>query len=238
MYIGFDPREVDAFAVARASMRRHLVGPIPIHGLVLSSLQGRGLYKRPTERVDGRLIDVLSRRSDYDGSISTQHAIARFLVPFIHGRGLALFADGDILVRKAADILFDQAARDPSKALWCVKHDYRPTMAVKMDSQVQTAYPRKNWSSVCLWNTAHPAHDALTIERINTVPGRDLHAFDWLADDQIGDLDLSWNWLAGESNPGIDPGLVHFTAGIPSMPGYEDAPFADEWRAELARWAA
>jgi len=36
----------------------------------------------------------------------------------------------------------------------------------------------------------------------------------------------------------IDPAIVHFTDGIPTMAGYEDCAFADEWRAELERWAA
>jgi hypothetical protein len=73
---------------------------------------------------------------------------------------------------------------------------------------------------------------------INTVPGRDLHAFKWLADEEIGELLPEWNYLIGHTvlPEGVDPKLVHFTEGIPSMPGYENAPYADEWRYELEAW--
>jgi hypothetical protein len=107
-----------------------------------------------------------------------------------------------------------------------------------MDGQIQTAYARKNWSSVCVFNCDHPANRALTVDLVNTLPGRDLHRFCWLADNEIGALDPKWNWLAGHSDAAIDPAIVHFTDGVPSMPGYEDAPFADEWFAHLKQRAA
>lgn len=242
IYIGFDPREADAFAVARETMRRHTTLPIPIYGLVLSELQAAGLYTRPTTIKTGSdgqriVIDELSVRPDYDGRISTEHANARFLLPFIHGHGLALFVDGDTLVRSNIARLFAAAEKDPSKALWCVKHDYRPATETKMDGQLQIQYSRKNWSSVFLVNCGHPANSRLTLEMVNTLPGKDLHRFCWLEDDEIGELDQSWNWLVGHSSPEIDPDLVHFTSGLPSMAGYEDVPFADEWRQALADWA-
>ena len=86
VWIGFDPREAAAFAVARHSIRQHSPKHIPVFGLVLSDLQARGLYTRPTKirtNSDGRfeMVDELSIRPDYDGRVSTQHAIARFLVP-------------------------------------------------------------------------------------------------------------------------------------------------------------
>lgn len=69
---------------------------------------------------------------------------------------------------------------------------------------------------------------------MNTWPGRDLHRFAWLLDSQIGALRPEWNWLAGWSSGHLDPAIVHYTEGYPAMPGYEAAPYADEWRAELA----
>jgi hypothetical protein len=39
-----------AFAVARASARKHLNSPTPIYGVVLDDLRRKGLYNRPTER--------------------------------------------------------------------------------------------------------------------------------------------------------------------------------------------
>lgn len=236
IWIGFDPREADAFAVARYSINRHLITPIPVRGVVLTDLRTGGLYRRPTERRNGKLIDVLSKRDDYDGAISTEFACSRFLVPRLAESGWALFMDCDVLVRTDLLQLFWQA--DPSKAVMVVKHDHQPKEAVKMDNQKQTVYPRKNWSSVILFNVDHPANKALTTELVNTVPGRDLHAFCWLQDELIGELHPRWNYLVGHSDRNIDPAIVHFTDGIPSFPGYEDVEYADEWRAMMERWAA
>ncbi len=127
---------------------------------------------------------------------------------------------------------------DRTKAVYCVKHQYKPVLGIKMDGQIQTAYARKNWSSVMAINCDHSANKALNLELVNTVPGRDLHRFCWLEDDQIGELPLEWNYLVGVSQENVDPNIIHFTLGVPDMSGYEDQPFADEWRAELIRAAA
>jgi len=232
VWIGFDPREADAFAVAKASLTRRLTQPIPVRGLVLDHLKAQGLYTRPTSRKDGRLWDEIS-----EAPMATEFACSRFLVPFLNDyQGLALFMDCDMLVRSNVVRLFDRF--DKSKAVMVVKHNHQPPEGTKMDGQVQTRYARKNWSSVMLFNCAHPSNKALTPELVNSVPGRDLHAFCWLKDDEIGSLDASWNFLVGHSDPEIVPDIVHFTDGIPTMPGYENSAYADEWHAELARWAA
>lgn len=231
VWIGFDPREADAFAVAKHSCERHMVKPVPVRGIVLDEMRRRGLYWRPTGTRDGRLWDGIS-----EAPMSTEFAISRFLTPLLAGAGWALFSDADMLFRSNVDRLFDLA--DPDKAVMVVKHRHEPEPGVKMDGQVQTRYARKNWSSVMLFNCGHPANQRLTVDLLNTVPGRDLHRFCWLEDSEIGELDQSWNWLAGHSDPEIDPDIVHFTDGVPSMAGYEDAPYGDEWRAELTRWAA
>lgn len=238
VYVGWDPREASAFAVARHSMAQHISSPIDVHSLVLSDLQDKGLYTRPHERDDaGRLIDVLSKREDYDGAISTEHANARFAVPFLAPNAdWVMFCDGDILVRADLNELFD--GLDSRYAAYCVKHDYRPAETVKMDGQRQTVYDRKNWSSVILFSPKHPSMQRLTLDHVNNAPGRVLHSLFWLDDDEIGALDPAWNWLAGHSDPAIVPKLVHFTSGVPDMPGYADAPFASEWRDALANLAA
>lgn len=245
IWIGFDGREVDAYFVARQSIARRLTMPITARPIVLSDLQESGLYQRPTkiETRDGRrrLLDLLSARADYDGSISTEFAISRFFLPWITGAAghpdgnLALFMDSDVLARGNLARLFEEAERDPGRAVYCVKHDHQPTGTVKMDGQVQTQYARKNWSSVFVMDLNHPANKALTVEALNTLPGRDLHRFCWLDDAEIGDLSPTWNYLVGHSVGVPDPQLVHFTDGVPSMPGYEHCEFAGEWRAELRR---
>ena len=234
IWIGWEPREAAAFAVARASITKHLSRPIPIHGLVLSDLREAGLYRRPTETRPGVerpvLWDVIS-----DAPMATEFSNSRFLVPHLAKRGWAMFMDCDMLVRRDLAEMFD--ALDKRHAVYCVKHVHQPKNAVKMDGQPQTKYARKNWSSVVVFNCDHPSNNALTPDIVNELPGRDLHRFCWLKDDEIGELSVEWNWLANHSDPSVDPAIVHHTDGSPCMIGYDDVPYADEWRARLNEWA-
>lgn len=228
-------REAAAYAVARESVRRHLTKRIPVHGLVLEHLQAKGLYTRPISygipHPEPQMWDVIS-----DAPMSTAFANSRFLVPHLAKSGWALFLDCDILVRADPNELFDSL--DPRYAVYCVKHDYQPKAGVKMDSQLQTTYGRKLWSSFCVFNVDHPANKALTLEMVNRLPGRDLHAFNWLADEDIGELGEEWNWIPGYSSSDIEPKACHFTEGGPWFSRYADLPFADEWRAACLEWAA
>lgn len=229
VWIGADPREVAAFAVARGSIRRKLTTPLPIKGIILKDLERDGLYTRKTEIKDGKLWDTIS-----GAPMSTEFAISRFFTPLLAKDGWALFVDCDVMARVNLNELFQLA--DPKYALMCVQHDYTPKQTTKMDGQIQTVYSRKNWSSVMLFNVDHPSNKNLTLEMLNTVPGRDLHRFCWLKDTEIGALDPKWNFLVGES-PATDAAIVHFTLGAPCMPGYESVQYADEWREELNIWA-
>jgi hypothetical protein len=103
-----------------------------------------------------------------------------------------------------------------------VKHNYIPH-ATKMDAQRNVIYARKNWSSLMLFNCAHPAIKALTPAVINNVHRDSLHGFMWLKDEHIGALPFEWNWLE------LQPKAVHFTDGTPDLPGYEAASYAPEW---------
>lgn len=236
IYIGFDPREAAAFAVTRQSVRRHVPRQWLVNGLVLSQLKASGLYNRPMlmrpSAADKPLMwDVIS-----DAPMSTEHANARFLVPHLAKTGWSLFLDGDMLARKPLSPLLE--GLDKSKAVYCVHHRHEPKSEVKMDGQAQTQYARKNWTSLIAFNCDHEANKTLTLEMVNTFPGRDLHRLCWLNDEEIGEFGPEWNFLVGHSDQSIDPAIVHFTSGTPDMPGYEDVPFADEWRAERELWAA
>lgn len=238
IFIGWDPREAAAFAVARESCRRHLTRPIPVFGLVLDDLKARGLYRRPMEMrpsaADRPIMwDVIS-----DAPQSTEHANSRWIVPYLAREGWALFCDGDMMFRSNVARLFDQL--DRKFAVYCVKHQYAPPEGVKMDGQQQTRYSRKNWSSFVAFNCSHPSNRCLvnSTDMANTLPGRDLHRFCWLKDDEIGEIEPSWNFLVGHTSPEIVPDCVHFTEGCPDMFGFEHVAFADEWRAARNRWAA
>lgn len=224
VFIGYDSHEKVAFDVACQSLGRHSRDFV-IEPLSYRPLMVRGVYQRTTVFRNARLWDVIS-----NAPMSTQHAIARFFIPFITERkGWVLFTDGDVLFRRDVSELFRLA--DPKKAVMVVQHEYLPAATVKKSGDVQTLYFRKNWSSVMLWNLEHPAHDALTLQELNNLPGRDLHRFCWLKDSLIGSLPVVWNWLVGHSSKHIDPAIVHFTEGVPDIIGHQCDPFAAEWHA-------
>lgn len=223
IWIGFDPREVDAFQICVASIRAHLSAHnIPIYAVALEKLQEPGLYTRPMEMRNDQMWDKIS-----SAPMSTAFAISRFFVPHLADGDQALFMDCDMLVRTDLAKLFDLV--DPAHAISCVKHAHEPVEGIKMDGQIQTAYPRKNWSSFMVWNLNHPAHRWLTLDFLNGVPGRVLHRFGWLKDDEIGELPREWNHLVGVNEPDEFAKVAHFTLGIPRMRGYEECEHAPEW---------
>lgn len=254
--IGYDPREDEAYRVAYASARE--CSDADVLPIKLDKCRELGLYRRKHEVREGRNYDVIS-----DAPMSTEFAISRFLAPEIARRhqgpyhqgkrGWVVFMDCDTLVlpnqtsaaraakRPALEALFMTVEQHDYFAVACVKHEHNPPPGLKMDGQMQVLYARKNWSSVMAINMDHEANRSLTVKLINAVPGRDLHRFCWLdgRDDLIYGLDPRWNYLVGHSKHyGIRPWIVHFTEGVPSMPGYENCDFADDWRAALAKLRA
>lgn len=231
IWIGFDPREAAAYAVCRDSVKRTATQPIPVHGVMLGDLQRKGLYTRAVEVHNGQLWDPIS-----EAPMSTEFAISRFFTPLLAKHGWALFMDCDMLVRESIVRLFEEA--DPSKAVICVKHEHIPEEFFKMDGCEQTRYARKNWSSFCLFNCDHPKNrQFFTLENLNSLPGRDLHRFCWLEDEDIGEIGPEWNFLVGETRESKKPKVLHFTKGGPWMAGYETVPYAHEWVGALENWA-
>lgn len=224
-YIGFDRRFPLAYAVTVRSLMDNTNLKFPVTPLVLPHLQALGVYDRPMSAKDGQMFDDIS-----GAPMATEFAISRFFIPFLSNyTGYSLFCDSDFLWRSDIQELLEQV--DTQKAITCVHHNHCPVTASKMDGQMQTLYKRKNWSSMMIINNEHPSNRILEPGLLNALPGRDFHALGWLDDSQIGAVDASWNWLAGHSDPDIDPDAVHFTDGTPDMPGYKTAPYADEWRA-------
>lgn len=220
--IGFSADEIMAVNTAEASLRSYCGSRVAISRI--SRLSLCQVYDRPTTTRDGRLWDDIS-----DAPMSTDHAIARFFIPWQCGyQGWALFTDGDVLFRRDVSELF--ALADDRYAVMCVQHPPLQAEGMKKDGAVQLPYHRKNWSSVMLMNCGHPSNHQLTLEAVNTWPGRTLHAFSWLANDEIGALDPAWNYLVGVTAHVPNPAIVHFTEGVPVIPGHEYDPYADEWR--------
>ena len=229
VYLGWDPRETVPYQVAHDSIARRTKEPVQIIPLKLGHID---FLKRLIEHKDGKLWCPISQ-----APMSTEFAISRFAVPFIQQNGWTLFADCDIICWSDIKEVFNLV--DDKYAVMVVKHPHsneNTAKVVKMDGQTQTFYVRKNWSSVVLWNCDHEANKRFTIENLNTWPGRDLHAFKWLEDAEIGELSQEWNWLINvTSGEPEKKGIWHYTLGGPWFEGWRPAPFDSEWLSEAKK---
>lgn len=210
IFIGYDPREAIAFHVCANSIIRHASQPVNIIPLALN------LFKDYTE-------------THTDGS--NQFIYSRFLVPHLtQFTGHAIFIDGDMIVRDDITKLWD--LRDPTKDVQVVKHDYKTKMVEKYLGAKNENYPRKNWSSVILWNCNSFPNRCLTPEFIQRATGAELHRFTWIDNERIGELPIEWNWLPDEFGPNPDAKLLHYTLGTPSFHEFADTPQGSEWHRE------
>lgn len=208
--IGYDDREIIAYHTCVNSIIRLSSSPVAITPLSLKNLQ---LYKE----------------SHADGS--NQFIYSRFLVPYLMNySGWAIFVDGDMIFRSDIKDLWN--LRDDSKAVMCVQHSYKTKASVKYLGSNNQDYPRKNWSSVVLWNCAHPANRIVTPSFIESSSGAELHRFTWLNDDLIGALPIEWNWLPDEFGFNDKAKLLHWTLGTPCFREYANSPMAEEWHKE------
>ncbi len=216
VFIGWDSREEIAYEVAKHSLLKHASIDVEVHPIKLHELVEQKLYTR-----------------EVDPLASTEFTYSRFLTPHLAGyEGWALFVDCDFLF--FGDVAELLAFQDPTKAVCCVKHEYVPKEGTKMDGQVQTVYPRKNWSSFMLFNCSHPSVKKLTVDAMNTQSGAYLHRMQWADDDEIAGVPTVWNWLEGWCSVEEDghPKAVHYTRGGPWFEDYQDVDFAAEWCAE------
>lgn len=228
VYIGWDAAEEDAFHVAKASLLRRSTIPVDVIALDAARLSASGLLRRPVDARGGQLYDIRSNAPQ-----ATEFAISRFLTPILAQSGLALFMDCDMVV--LGDVAELVALADPTKAVQVVKHQHAPMKQDKMCGKTQTQYLRKNWSSVVLWNCDHPANRRLTLDAVNHWPGRELHAFAWLNDCEIGELPLGWNWLVNEQPEPQDLRIAHFTNGGPWFENWTQSPHDEVWLMEASR---
>jgi hypothetical protein len=218
VFIGYDPIESVAWHTMSHSILSQASVPV---ALVPVNIRNFGaIYTRPR-----------------DPKQSNEFSFTRFLVPYLADyQGYALFFDCDMMLRCDIAEVLRVTQEQPNKALYVVKHDYEPRDDVKYLNTVQYKYPRKNWSSVVLWNCGHPANRAVDVPYVNTASAMDLHRFKWLADEDIGELNVRWNWLVGEyDEPPKDVKNVHWTVGGPYFHEYKDCDFSDEWRQQLEK---
>ena len=208
IFIGYDPREAVAYHVCANSLIRHASKPLAIVPLALNLL---------SKEYDERHTDG-----------SNQFIYSRFLVPYLcNFNGPALFLDGDMVV--TTDIVELFALNEFDKDVMVVKHDYQTKHPTKYFGQPNQDYPRKNWSSVILFNCGNYPNRTLLPGYVEKQTGEHLHRFQWLSDLRIGSLPLEWNWLVGEYDLNNDAKIYHYTLGIPACDGYADCDNAQLW---------
>jgi len=210
IFVGYDPREAIAYHTCVNSIIRNSSVPVAIVPVALN------LFRDYSE-------------THTDGS---NHFIyTRFLVPHLmQYEGWAIFIDGDMIVR--GDIAELWELRDAYKDVMVVKHDYKTRMTEKYLGAKNEDYPRKNWSSVILWNCNSHPNRKLTSEFVQKATGAELHRFSWLLDERIGELPPEWNWLPDEYGPNPDAKLLHYTLGTPCFHEFADTPQGNEWHRE------
>ena len=208
IFVGFDQREAVAFHTFTQSIIENSSIPISINPLSLRNLHDFYL------------------ESHTDGS--NDFIYSRFLVPYLmQFKGFAVFFDGDMILNSDIKELFELA--DDTKALQVVKHDYKTKTAIKYLGNKNEDYPRKNWSSVILWNCSHPSHRILTPQFVARQSGAFLHRFKWLEDSDIGELATTWNWLAEEYPANSNSKLIHYTLGTPCFSAFKKCSQSESW---------
>jgi lipopolysaccharide biosynthesis glycosyltransferase len=208
LIVGFDQREAVAYHVFCQTIIDRSTMPVQFIPLAENTLNE---YKEV--HTDG----------------SNKFIYSRFLTPYLMNfAGWAIFADGDMVCQ--ADISELWSLRDETKAVQVVKHDYKTKAVKKYLDNKNEDYPKKNWSSLILWNCSHPENAILTPEFIQGQPGSYLHRFSWLRDELIGALDAEWNWLAIEYPENPNAKLIHYTLGTPCFKDYANEPMSDIWK--------
>ena len=214
IYIGYDSKEPIASEVCEFSLNKNSSKPIKVHHIKLNEVKNKNIYWRETDKLG-----------------STEFTFTRFLVPFLQNyNGWALFCDSDFLWLEDVNELFSIA--DDKYAIMCVHHDYKPKNTKKKLLSSQQIYPRKNWSSLVLWNCSHPSNKKVTPDLVNTETGKFMHRFGWLKDEEIGAISHEWNWLIGWYKEPEDgkPKALHYTEGGPWLGSdFQKKEYAKEW---------
>ena len=208
IFIGYDNKERVAYNVLSHSIIQNSTKPVAITPIALNNLKD----------------DFVRERNSLS---STEFSFSRFMIPHLMNyQGWALFMDCDMLMFEDISKLWRM--RDDSKAIQVCKHDYIPKTDTKFLGQVQTAYPKKNWSSFMLMNCKKCT--TLTPDYVNKASGLELHQFKWLESEElIGELPLEWNWLVGEYDYKENVSNVHYTEGGPWFEEYKDVDYSQDW---------
>ena len=207
VFIGYDEKEAVVFHTCVQSIIETCSVPVSIHPLNLKMFKN---YKETHK----------------DGS--NNFIYSRFLVPYLTNfSGKALFLDGDMIVNHDLKDLFDQF--DKQYAVQVVKHDYKTKFPIKYLGHKNDDYPKKNWSSVILFNCSHPKNKILTPKLIETSQGSYLHRFSWLDEKEVGEIPKEWNYLVLEYPETKKAKIFHYTVGAPCFNDFDYGIEAKIW---------
>ena len=120
--------------------------------------------------------------------------------------------------------------------LYVAKHpEYVSVTTIKMEGKEKRKgwrninYPRKNWSSLMIFNKEK---FPLTIKEIFNSPMSYLHQLEWTgSEENIGSIPLEWNWLVGETHcpDRRDINAAHFTLGGPWYEKWPESIYDKPW---------
>tara|TARA_Y100001937_G_scaffold127258_1_gene198963 strand:- start:1322 stop:1972 length:651 start_codon:yes stop_codon:yes gene_type:complete len=207
IYIGHDTRHKKATLVCQKSIKNHNPN-LKVAWLDKSKLRKIGAYGR----------------KDLPGE-STEFSFTRFYVPLLmHYRGIAIFCDNDF-VWKCDPMEIVEYMR-PDDAIAVVQHKDYDIKETKMDGVKNKQYPRKNWSSLIVFNCAKLKH--MTKEYLDNATASHLHELKWVDDIQIGNIPDNYNVLVGTHDPKGAKAL-HYTNGGPWFDEYKNAELSEEW---------
>jgi len=209
IFIGHDSRYPEASKVCRQSMLKFWP-EAKITYLDKSVLKKNGMYGR--EDVEGE---------------STEFSFTRFYIPLMMNySGYALFCDNDFLWRVDPREVSRYIANQPISV---VKHKDYVAKSNKMDGIVNKTYPKKNWSSLMLFN-CDMLKNKLSKEYLDKATPSQLHEFKFLNEKSVGEIPKRYNMLVGiDEITKENARAIHYTEGGPWFDEYKDAELSEEW---------
>lgn len=217
IFIGFDSTNYGqelAYEVCHRSIRKYN-DIIPIFKLVKKDLEKQNIFQR------------------IDNTGATEFTYTRFLTPSLSNyQGWSLFCDSDFLWFCDPNELIEKCIeknKTENKAVYCVKHEYTQCNGKeKMDGRKQEWYPKKNWSSLMVFNNSHPSIKNLSQDNVNIRSPKWLHRMEWCKEEEIGEIDKEYNYLVSYYHDNKYKAL-HFTDGGPWHPKYQNVEFGELW---------
>ena len=217
IFIGFDSTNYGqelAYEVCYRSIRKYN-DDISIFKLVKKDLEKQNIFKR------------------IDNTGATEFTYTRFFSPLLSNyRGWSLFCDSDFLWFCDPNELIEKCIeknKTENKAVYCVKHKYTQCNGKeKMDGRKQEWYPKKNWSSLMVFNNSHPSIKNLSQDNVNIRSPKWLHRMEWCKEEEVGEIDKEYNYLVSYYHDNKYKAL-HFTDGGPWHPEYQNVEFGELW---------